>query len=120
MTASVLLERILTVGAVLEAAVGLGLLLAPSTLAELLLRAPLDGAGPIVARLGGGGLLALGTACWFARRTPSTAAGLGDAGVVGSASAAGASGSVAQARSTPQLPSASARAFEDELRGDGL
>ena len=77
MTASVLLERILTVGGVLEAAVGLGLLLAPSTLAELLLRAPLDGAGPIVARLGGGGLLALGTACWFARRVPSTEASLG-------------------------------------------
>jgi len=60
-----------------EAAAGLGLLLVPSTLAELLLREPLAGAGPIIARLGGGGLLALGIACWFARRTPSTAAGLG-------------------------------------------
>jgi len=67
----------LAAGAVVEAAAGLGLLLDPSTLAELLLRAPLDGAGPIIARLGGGGLLALGIACWFARRTPSTAAGLG-------------------------------------------
>ena len=77
MTTSVLLGRILTAGAVLEAAVGLGLLLAPSALVEFLLRAPLDGAGPIVARLGGGGLLALGIACWFARLTPSTPAGLG-------------------------------------------
>ena len=77
MTTSVLLGRILTAGAVLEAAVGLGLLLAPSALVEFLLRAPLDDAGPIVARLGGGGLLALGIACWFARLTPSTPAGLG-------------------------------------------
>ena len=76
-TTSVLLGRMLAAGAVVEAAAGLGLLLDPSTLAELLLRAPLDGAGPIIARLGGGGLLALGIACWFARRTPSTAAGLG-------------------------------------------
>jgi hypothetical protein len=77
MTTSVLLGRMLAAGAVLEAAAGLGLLLAPSTLAELLLREPLAGAGPMIARLGGGGLLALGIACWFARRTPSTAAGLG-------------------------------------------
>ena len=76
-TTSVLLGRMLAAGAVVEAAAGLGLLLDPSTLAELLLRAPLDGAGPIIARLGGGGLLALGIACWFARRTSSTAAGLG-------------------------------------------
>ena len=67
----------LAAGAVVEAVAGLGLLLAPSMLAELLLRDPLAGAGPIIARLGGGGLLALGIACWFARRTPSTAAGLG-------------------------------------------
>jgi len=77
MTTSVLLGRMLAVGAVIEAVAGLGLLLAPSMLAELLLRDPLAGAGPIIARLGGGGLLALGIACWFARRTPSTAAGLG-------------------------------------------
>ena len=69
MTTSVLLGRILAAGAVVEAAAGLGLLLAPSTLVELLLRGPLAGAGPIIARFGGGGLLALGIACWFARRT---------------------------------------------------
>lgn len=77
MTTSAVLGRILTAGAVLEAAVGLGLLVAPSTLAELLLRAPLDGFGLALARVGGGGLLALGIACWFARGTPSTAAGMG-------------------------------------------
>jgi hypothetical protein len=74
---SILLGRMLAAGAVVEAAAGLGLLVAPSTLAELLLREPLTGAGPIIARLGGGGVLALAIACWFARRTPSTAAGVG-------------------------------------------
>ena len=77
MTTSVLLGRMLAAGAMLEAGAGLGLLLVPSTLAELLLREPLVGAGPIIARLGGGGLLALAIACWFARRTPATTAGLG-------------------------------------------
>jgi len=77
MTTSVLLGRLLVAGAVLEAAAGLGLLFAPSTLATLLLRDSLAGAGVIIARLGGGGVLALAIACWFARRTPSTAAGLG-------------------------------------------
>ena len=77
MTRSVLLGRILTVGAVLEAAVGLGLIVIPSILARLLLGAPLEGAGLAVARLGGGALVAVGIACWSARGTPSTAAGLG-------------------------------------------
>ena len=77
MTTSVLLGRMLAAGAVVEAAAGLGLLLAPSTLVEFLLRGPLAGAGPIIARLGGGGVLALAIACWFARQTPSTPAGLG-------------------------------------------
>jgi len=43
----------------------------------MLLRAPLDGTGLVIARLAGGGLLAVGLACWSARRTPTTAAGLG-------------------------------------------
>jgi hypothetical protein len=77
MAAPTLLGRLLTAGAVLETPVGLGLLVAPSTLAEILLGAPLSGPGLAVARLGGGGLLALGIACWFARGTPSTAASLG-------------------------------------------
>lgn len=77
MTTSVLLGRMLAVGAVIEAVAGLGLLLAPSMLAELLLRDSLAGAGPIIARLGGGGVLALAIACWYARRTPSTTAGVG-------------------------------------------
>ena len=77
MSTSAWLGFILTGGAVLEVSVGLGLLLAPAALAEMLLRAPLDGTGLVIARLAGGGLLAVGLACWSARRTPTTAAGLG-------------------------------------------
>ena len=53
------------------------LLVDPSLLASLLLRSPLDGAGLVVARIGGGGVLSLGIACWSARETPLTPAGLG-------------------------------------------
>lgn len=77
MTTSAWLGFILTAGAVLEISVGLGLLLVPTAVAEVLLRAPLDGTGLVIARLAGGGLLAVGLACWAARRTPTTAAGLG-------------------------------------------
>jgi hypothetical protein len=74
------LSRLLAIGAVLEIPVGLGLLAIPSPLATVLLGAPLSGTGLVVARLAGGGLLALGIACWFARSTPTTQAGLGVAG----------------------------------------
>lgn len=77
MTNSVSLGRFLTAGAVLEVPVGLALLAIPSALAEILLGAPLSGPGLAVARIGGGGLLALGIACWSARGTPSSAASLG-------------------------------------------
>jgi len=76
------LSLLLGIGAALEVPVGLGLLVAPSALATLLLGAPLSGAGLIVARLAGGGLLALGIACWFARSTPTAPAGLGVAGAL--------------------------------------
>jgi hypothetical protein len=71
------LSRFLAIGAVLEIPVGLGLLAAPSPIASLLLGAPLSGAGLVVARLAGGGLLGLGIACWLARSTPTVPAGLG-------------------------------------------
>lgn len=71
------LSRLLVIGAVLEIPVGLGLLAVPSPLASVLLGAPLSGTGLVVARLAGGGLLGLGIACWFARSTPTAAAGLG-------------------------------------------
>ena len=77
MNATLWLSRLLAIGAVLEIPVGLGLLIIPSPLSMLLLGAPLSGIGLIVARLGGGGLLALGIACWFARSTPTARAGFG-------------------------------------------
>lgn len=77
MNRTVWLTRILSIGGVLEIGVGLALLVAPSSLSSLLLRAPLEGAPVAIARLGGGGLLALGIACWCARRAPSTPAALG-------------------------------------------
>ena len=77
MTTHAWLGFILTAGAVLEVPTGLALLLAPAVVAEILLRAPLDGTGLAIARLAGGGLLAVGIACWGARRTPTTAAAVG-------------------------------------------
>ena len=77
MTTHAWLGFILTAGAVLEVPTGLALLLVPTLVAELLLRAPLDETGLTIARLAGGGVLAIGIACWGARRTPTTAAGLG-------------------------------------------
>jgi hypothetical protein len=71
------LEHILGMGAVLETGVGLVLLIDPSAASSLLLRAPLIGPGVVIARLAGGGLLGLGIACWYARGTPWTSAGLG-------------------------------------------
>ncbi len=71
------LARLLSLGGVLETGAGLGLLIAPSALASLLLRSPLEGSGVVIARIGGGGLLSLGIACWCARKTPSAPASLG-------------------------------------------
>ena len=77
MNKSAWLARILSIGGVLESVVGFGLLVTPSALASFLLRSPLVGPGVVVARLGGAGLLALGIACWGARKTPLATASLG-------------------------------------------
>jgi len=62
------LKLLLAITAVLETATGLGLLVAPATLARLLLGATLDGPAALtVARVAGAALLALGLACWLAR-----------------------------------------------------
>jgi hypothetical protein len=79
MNKSVWRARLLSIGGILETGAGLGLLISPSALSSLLLGSPLTAAGVIVARLGGGGLLALGIACWCARKTPSAPASLGAA-----------------------------------------
>jgi hypothetical protein len=77
MSRSLWLARLLGIGAVLESVLGLGLLIAPGSLASFLLRSSLEGSGIVVARIAGGGLLALGIACWFARNTPAAPAGRG-------------------------------------------
>jgi hypothetical protein len=62
------MRRLLVVSAVVEAGTGLGVLLAPSVLAQTLLGGPLEGPVALtVARVGGAGLLALGIACWLSR-----------------------------------------------------
>jgi hypothetical protein len=61
----------------LEAGAGLALLVAPSVAASILLGSSLEMPGVVIARLGGGGLLALGIACWLARHTPTAPASLG-------------------------------------------
>lgn len=62
------MRRLLIVSGVVEAGTGLGVLLAPSVLAQTLLGGPVEGPVALtVARVGGAGLLTLGIACWLAR-----------------------------------------------------
>lgn len=69
-------RALLSITAVVEAATGLAVLLAPSLLVESLLGAPPDmPVGVTVSRVAGGALLALGLACWSAR-SDATANGL--------------------------------------------
>jgi hypothetical protein len=77
MKAAAWLSGLLSIGAVLETLAGLGLLITPSLLVSLLLGAPLPATGLVLARLGGGGLLALGIACGCARATPIARVSLG-------------------------------------------
>jgi hypothetical protein len=69
---------LLVVTAASEAATGLALLLLPSMVVSLLLGAILDTpSGPVVARVAGAALLALGTACWLARNDQQSTAAKG-------------------------------------------
>jgi hypothetical protein len=70
------LTALLTIGAVLEIPTGLGFIFNPQG-AVVLLAATVNPAGELVARLAGGGLLGLGLACWFARKTPLAPGSLG-------------------------------------------
>ena len=66
---------LLMMSALAETPIGAALLLSPALVARLLLGAALDTPALIVARVAGGGLLALGVACWLARDDgPSRAA----------------------------------------------
>jgi hypothetical protein len=72
-------RNLLTIAAVIECLAGLALIIAPSTMSELLLGAGLYGAGSIVGRICGFGLLALGFCCWAAS---SEAGGTAQSGTV--------------------------------------
>jgi hypothetical protein len=77
------MKNLLTITAVFEFGTGLVLLAIPSVLATLLLGAQLDTpAGLTVARIGGIALLAIGTACWFARLDTSGRAARGVVGAM--------------------------------------
>jgi len=61
------IQRLLALAAVLEGATGLALMIDPAVVAQLLLGADLSAAGPVVARVAGCALVALGIACWPSR-----------------------------------------------------
>jgi hypothetical protein len=56
------------VSAAIEIATGIALIASPSLVAGILLAASLSGAGVVVGRVGGCGLLFLGLACWPSRQ----------------------------------------------------
>ena len=62
------MKKLLVITAAIEAGTGLGLLIVPSVIAQVLLGAPLETPTSVtVARVAGAALLALGAACWLAR-----------------------------------------------------
>ena len=77
MNKPVWLARLLSLGGVLETVSGLGLLLDPAGGASALFGSSVEGAGVAIGRIGGGGLLSLGIACWLARKTPASPASVG-------------------------------------------
>jgi hypothetical protein len=72
------MKHLHAVSALLELGAGAALLALPSATAELLIGSSLAGPAPLtVARVGGGGLLAVGLACWLARNDTQSRAGRG-------------------------------------------
>jgi hypothetical protein len=62
------LKRLLVITAAIEAGTGVGLLVVPSVIAQVLLGGTLDAPAAVaVARVAGAAVLALGVACWLAR-----------------------------------------------------
>src|SRR4029434_7785086 len=60
------MNPLLTLTAIIEAAMGLALLAVPAVVVRLLLGAEISGASISLGRVAGLALLALGVACWFA------------------------------------------------------
>ncbi len=58
------MKKVLAIAAVVEIATGLGMLLVPALVVQLLLGAELAGVSVTVARVTGIALVALGVACW--------------------------------------------------------
>jgi len=58
------MNRLLALAAAIEAGTGVGLMLDPPLVTQLLLGAEVSGAAIAVARVAGAGLLSLGLACW--------------------------------------------------------
>ncbi len=77
MKAEVLLQRLLLAGALLEGATAMALLIYPSAAVGMLLGQSLHSAGLVIGRVAAGALLALATACWFARFSPCSSTGIG-------------------------------------------
>src|SRR5450755_577409 len=72
------MKNLLTASAVVELGAGAGLLWVPSTIATLLIGAPVEGSAALtVARVGGAALLALAIACWRARGDAQSSAARG-------------------------------------------
>jgi len=73
-----MIERFLTLTAIIEATTGLALIAVPAIVVRLLLGAEISGASIPLGRVAGAALLALGVACWLARndRQSRTARGL--------------------------------------------
>lgn len=61
------MKKLLEMTAVIEAGVGLALLVAPSVVAQLLFGAAISGPAIPLGRVAGMALLSLGVACWLAR-----------------------------------------------------
>ncbi len=61
------MKHFLTLTAAIEAGAGLGLLVVPSDIVQLLLGADISGAAIPLGRVAGAALLALSVACWLTR-----------------------------------------------------
>ena len=70
-------RMLLAIAAVVETLAGLGLILMPDAMIQLLLGGRTDDVGLMIGRVTGVGMLALGVACWGARADSGSAARAG-------------------------------------------